>query len=352
MKIFYAIQATGNGHISRAMELMPYLRQYGEVDVFLSGSNSHLDASLPVKYRSKGVSLFYGNQGGLDYWKMLKQFSPISIWKEAKALPVEQYDIVINDFEYITSLACKIKKVPSVNFGHQASFISPKTPRPKHTNLAGEIVLKKYAVAKKYIGLHFEQYDDFIYPPIIKGDILKATPSDKGHITVYLSHYSDEVIKNALNKVSDVQFHVFSKKIKAATVSGNITFIPINTQLFNESMIESHGVITGCGFETPAEALYMGKKLMCLPIKGQYEQLCNAEAIKKFGVPVINSINNSFPDTVKQWLAAPAPRRLTLSHTTYNIVQQVIETARLLKKDTNNLKGSLFLDEEDMLMMS
>ncbi len=34
MKIFYAIQATGNGHIARAIELMPYLQQYGDVDVF------------------------------------------------------------------------------------------------------------------------------------------------------------------------------------------------------------------------------------------------------------------------------------------------------------------------------
>ena len=28
MKIFYAIQATGNGHISRAMQLYPYLQKF------------------------------------------------------------------------------------------------------------------------------------------------------------------------------------------------------------------------------------------------------------------------------------------------------------------------------------
>jgi len=57
------------------MELMPFLRQYGSVDVFLSGSNSNLHFDLPVKYRSKGVSLFYGNSGRLDYWKMWKELS-------------------------------------------------------------------------------------------------------------------------------------------------------------------------------------------------------------------------------------------------------------------------------------
>ena len=113
MKILYAVQATGNGHISRAMELMPYLTTYGEVDVFLSGSNSHLQPNLPVAYRSNGVSLFYGNTGGLDYRRIWSAFNCKRIWKEARDLPVEQYDIVLNDFESITALACRLKKVTS-----------------------------------------------------------------------------------------------------------------------------------------------------------------------------------------------------------------------------------------------
>lgn len=348
MKIFYAIQATGNGHISRAMELMPYLQQYGEVDVFLSGSNSNLNANLPVKFRSKGVSLFYGNRGGLDYWKMLTAFNPIRIYKEAKSLPVEKYDVVINDFESITSLACKIKNVPSINFGHQASFISAKTPRPIKKDFAGEIILQKYATAASYVGLHFEQYDNFIFSPIIKDEILKAEATDEGYVTVYLSHYSDEVIAKSLRSLKGLRFEVFSKKIKTKTVDGNITFIPVDGKAFNESMIRSHGVITGAGFETPAEALYLGKKLMCLPIRGQYEQLCNAAALKRFDVPIINSIENNFGEKIMEWLAAPNPKPLRLSHSTYEIVQQVMEKARALK---NNKSNSALLNEDDLLVM-
>ena len=43
MKIFYAIQGTGNGHLSRAEQLYPYLKEYGQVDFFLSGSNAQLN---------------------------------------------------------------------------------------------------------------------------------------------------------------------------------------------------------------------------------------------------------------------------------------------------------------------
>ncbi|QEC68249.1 glycosyl transferase [Panacibacter ginsenosidivorans] len=327
MKIFYAVQATGNGHIARAAELLPFLQRYGTVDIFLSGSNSDLQTALPVKFRSRGLSLFYHKNGGLDYWRMLKELNVVNAYKDAKRLPVEKYDVVINDFESITSLACRQKKIPSISFGHQASFQSDKTPRPLRKDPAGEFILKKFATATNYIGLHFEQYDDFIYNPVIKNDILAAEPADKGHITVYLSHYADEVVAPQLHKVKDTRFEVFSKKVKQVTVDKHITFIPISNHAFNESMINCTGIITGAGFETPAEALYLGKKLLCLPIKGQYEQLCNAEALKNFDVPVVNGIDENFSTHVNNWLQNDPPYKLLLTHTIEEIVSTVMHKA-------------------------
>ena len=349
LNIFYAVQATGNGHIARAMELLPYLQQYGNVDVFLSGSNSNLDAALPIKYRSKGISLFYGNSGGLNYWKMWKELNISRIYKEAKALPIEKYDVVINDFDSITSMACKLKNIPSVNFGHQASFQSNKTPRPTKKDMMGELVLKHYATSKSYIGLHFKEYDDFIFSPIIKDDILKANVIDKRHISVYLSHYSDAVLQQSLQACKDVKFEVFSKTKKQVEVVNNITFIPINNKAFNKSMLSCHGVITGAGFETPAEALYMGKKLLCLPIRGQYEQLCNAAALEGFNVPIIDRLTPNFNQQVENWLSNTTQQPLILKHSTYDIVQQVIEKARSLQPSKPS--SNAWLNEEDFLVM-
>ena len=58
MKIFYAIQGTGNGHISRAEQLYPYLQKHGEVDFFLSGSN----AQCSFIQRQKSRYYFIGRQ--------------------------------------------------------------------------------------------------------------------------------------------------------------------------------------------------------------------------------------------------------------------------------------------------
>ena len=98
MKIFYAVQATGNGHVSRAMEILPYLNKYGDVDIFLSGTNAQLGMGLPVVYRSKGLSLDYNKKGELDYWKIAKKLKPLMLVKDAIKLPLHEYDLILNDF--------------------------------------------------------------------------------------------------------------------------------------------------------------------------------------------------------------------------------------------------------------
>ena len=304
MKIFYAIQATGNGHISRAVQLYPYLKKFGTVDFFISGNNASLNVDIPIKYKSKGCSLHYSKCGGLDYWEIAKNINPLQMYRDAKALPLSEYDVVINDFDSVTALASKIQKVKSVQFGHQASFKSKLTPRSENNNLMGELVLQKYAPANKYLGLHFKEYDTFIHPPIIKDDIVNATPTDLKHISVYLPSFDKDCLETAFRKVSDVPFHWFVNDIKKPYTVGNITYFPVNQKLFNDSLITSHGIITGGGFETPAEALYLNKKVLSIPIQKHYEQECNAAALKLLGVPVLSKVGDNFQVEIENWLNA------------------------------------------------
>ena len=301
-KIFYAIQATGNGHVSRAMQLYPYLKKFGEVDFFMSGNNASLPTNFPVKFKSQGCSLHYSKCGGLDYKNIIKNIHPFQILKEAKSLPLKDYDVIINDFDSVTSLACKIQKVPSIQLGHQASFVSDKTPRPEKRNRMGEFVLKHYASAPKNIGLHFEKYDSFILPPIIKDEIINADPKNKNHITVYLPSFDRECLASAFGKVREQHFHWFLNCVKSVETIGNITYYPVNQHAFNESLINCQGIITGGGFETPAEALFLRKKILSIPIMNHYEQQCNAAALKNMGIPVVYEIGEHFELVIENWL--------------------------------------------------
>ncbi|HXB91686.1 MAG TPA: glycosyltransferase family protein, partial [Puia sp.] len=246
-------------------------------------------------------------------------------------------DLVINDFESITSLACAYKKVPSVNFGHQASFVSPKSPRPEQKEWMGEWILRNYARATQYVGLHFRQYDDFILPPVIKKEILQAEPVDKGHITVYLSSYSDAVVRQYLQPLKDFRFQVFSKEVKQPLQDGNILFIPVGKNAFNKSLVTCKAIITGAGFETPAEALYLGKKLLVIPIRGQYEQLCNGAALQKMGIPVLKALDAGWEPAFTTWMGQKRKPSLHLEYSTESIVSYLMHNCAGQRKNMLDL---------------
>ena len=51
MKILFGIQGTGNGHLSRAKEVIPHLEKYGTVDLFVSGTQAEVQLPYPILYK-------------------------------------------------------------------------------------------------------------------------------------------------------------------------------------------------------------------------------------------------------------------------------------------------------------
>ena len=90
MKILYAIQGTGNGHLSRAVDIIPELKKYGELDLFVSGAQAEIALPYPVKYKSKGLSFYFGKDGGINFFKTVKKNSSHTIIKEINQFPVEK----------------------------------------------------------------------------------------------------------------------------------------------------------------------------------------------------------------------------------------------------------------------
>ena len=152
------------------------------------------------------------------------------------------------------------------------------------------------------LGLHFEAYDPFIRPPIIKDEIVNPTPKNIGHISVYLPSFDKDCLEKAFKSVAGVEFHWFLDTVKEVHKRGNITYFPVNQKEFNKSLITCEGIITGGGFETPSEALFLGKKLLSIPIKEHYEQECNAAALKQLGVPVVYEVKEDFNQVIEHWL--------------------------------------------------
>ena len=73
MKILYAIQGTGNGHLSRARDIIPLLQKKGDLDILVSGIQADVELPYEIKYRFKGLSFIFGKKAELIFWQPIKK---------------------------------------------------------------------------------------------------------------------------------------------------------------------------------------------------------------------------------------------------------------------------------------
>ncbi len=302
MKILFAIQGTGNGHLSRARDVYPELLKYGEVDVLISGIQADVAFPYPIKYKLYGMSFIFGKKGGVSIWQTIKKLNIVQLIRDIRTLPVQDYDLVVNDFEAVSAWACKLKKLPCISLSHQCAVLNEQAPKPAKSDWVGRTVLKHYAPVTAAYGFHFKAFANNIFTPVIRKEIRDLTPANEGHYTVYLPAYDDETIVNNLAQFPEARWQVFSKHNKEPFTFKNIEIQPINNEAFIASMASSAGVLCGAGFEGPAEALFLGKKLMVIPMENQYEQHCNAAGAEELGVPVIRSLSKKYHDKIQHWL--------------------------------------------------
>jgi len=92
---------------------------------------SQLSFPAPVKFQCYGLTFVSSAKGGIDIFKTIKGLKPLRFLKEVMALPVEDYDLVISEFEPFSAWVCKLIGVTCIEMSHQAAVRaegSPKTP--------------------------------------------------------------------------------------------------------------------------------------------------------------------------------------------------------------------------------
>lgn len=346
MKILYAIQGTGNGHLSRARDIIPILKKKGEVDILVSGIQADVSLPFAIKYRFKGLSFVFGKNGGVDIVSTYLKMDLRELKKDIEKIPIEEYDLVINDFEPVTAWACKQKGLQCIALSHQSAVLAKNAPKPKKKDPLGKTVLKYYAPTTAQYGFHFSKFDKNVFTPVIRQEIRNLKPVNNRHYTVYLPAYDDERLLNNLRKFKSIQWEVFSKHNKKVIKEDNITIQPINNEAFIKSLATCTGVLCGAGFETPAEALFLKKKLLVIPMKTQYEQQCNAAALKAMGVPVVKSLKKKHHHIIKHWLEYGK----VISVNYPDITEQIINT--LISNHSNRKVYSTIFKRNDSFSLA
>jgi len=329
MRILYAIQGTGNGHLCRAMDVVPCLQEIAEVDILLSGTQADIPLPFEVKFRLKGLSFIFGKSGGVDLWKTFVNSQFRLFIKEVNACPVNDYDLVINDFEPVSAWACSLKDKHCISLSHQAAVIHSKAPKPDEVDRLGKFILKHYAPSDQTYGFHFKSYAPNFYTPVIRKQIREQVASNKGHYTVYLPSYDDRLLIQYLSRFPDVKWDVYSKHNTSVINEKNVKIQPIDNENFIKSMASSEGVLCGAGFETPAEALFLKKKLLVIPMKNQYEQHLNAAALEELGVSVIKNIKAENDIHIRNWISSKHIVEVDYKNQIKDIIAHIINDYKL-----------------------
>ncbi len=299
MKILYGVQATGNGHINRSRELVIALRKRGiEVDVIFSGRDPQtlwgVDDFQP--YRAFHGLSFVVKDGKIDHLRTVLKQKIFRFICEIRKLDLREYDIVITDFEPISSWAAKFAGKKILGIGHQYAFFYDIPV--SQCGFIDKLVMRTFAPAEIKIGLHWDSFGTPILPPIIK-KLDEPQKIIRGKILVYLAFENLGLICSTLKKFSSYNFHIYYD-LKTASEDGNLCLKPFSREGFLKDLSECEGVICNAGFELPSEAIQIGKKVLMSPIHGQFEQQSNALAIEKLGLGMrMKSID---PEKIGKWL--------------------------------------------------
>ncbi len=322
-KILYAIQGTGNGHLARATEIVPILKSMAQTDVLVSGTQADLNVPFSINYKLKGLSFIIGQSGGVDLIKTAKKIHVRQLIKDIRNLPVNQYDLVINDFEPVSAWACWLRGKECVGLSHQNAVLHPSAPKPDFNDIVGKLILKYYAPVNQKFGFNFKPSFPYIFPPVIRSDIRNADSSQKPYYTVYLPAYSDQQIFDVLSGIPEIEWQVFSKHSKNIYSIGNISFQPVSLEKFTESFLNCTGLLCTAGFEGPAEAIYLGKKLCVIPMKKQYEQYCNAAFLKSMGIRVLEKFSTSGA-ILSEWVKSDDVLHVKYPDITTQILEDIV----------------------------
>lgn len=315
MKIFYGVQGTGNGHLSRARMMAKQFANYPDIEVqFLftgRDPDKYFDMEVFGDYMTRTGLTFVTRKGQIQKIETLIKACKSRIFRDIKNLDLSSYDLVISDYEPITSWAAKRQGKKCIALGHQSAF-NYDIP-VEGDNIITRHIMKMFAPGDIGIGLHWwhfeqpilppiidnealDQYYDYVYPRLnvvdLDGNIKLNYPDEKivlstsetgpqvvsvnrGYILVYLPFENRKTLEKVLSKFPGTKFICYGHSTEYETYH-NLEFRPASYKGFQESLAYCDGVIANAGFELNSEALYLSKPILVKPVEGQMEQMTNA----------------------------------------------------------------------------
>jgi uncharacterized protein (TIGR00661 family) len=302
MRVLYGVVGEGMGHAIRSRVVIDALSREHEVRVVASGRArdylaGHFDDveaiwGLTIAYRDNEVrslqtlarNLHRGIRGlpanGRRLLAMAEDFAP---------------DVVVTDFESFAYVFAKMHRVPAISVDN-IQMIARCRHDPDVTagveadfRMARQIVRAKLPSAAHYLITTFFRPPvaaprTTLVPSILRPEILAAERERGGHLLVYQTAEGNTALPEALREAGvPSRVYGFRRDLEGPERDGDITYLPFDEAGFVEDLATARAVVAGGGFTLLSEAVYLGKPILSVPVRKQFEQVMNARYVGKLG---------------------------------------------------------------------
>lgn len=292
--ILYGVNGEGAGHSTRSKEVISHLQSRGHQVVVAS-----FDRGLQnLRGTCDTVEIFgfrfsFVNNRVRYQRTVVKNLarSPRAI-RSVKRLNqlIEARDIqlVITDFEPLTCHVGHRNRLPVIAIDNQHTLTNCEVTYPReYRRAAAAAKLVTHLMtprADAYLATSFftakiKRKKTFLFPPILRREILEAKPTESEQILVYVTSPAPALVKILASVRAPFIAYGFGWEGREA----NVTFKKPSLNGFLQDLLTAKGVIANAGFSLVTEALHLGKPYLAVPVKHQFEQVFNAYWLDKMG---------------------------------------------------------------------
>lgn len=320
-RFIFAVQGEGRGHLTQAIALFRILREQGHtVSCVIVGKNPNKELpdfflkriNVPIiQVDSPGFQM-NPSATSVNLGKTIK--ANLSRWrtfgKSIRAIRdiINEYNphVVINLYEPLIPMY--VLRYPRsfrlISIAHQYIYLHREFRFPGGSPVQARL-LKWYtrwlslgsdrilALSMYPMPSSFDRRLQ-ICPPILRPELFEKNISDEGFVLIYL--VSSGFMKDIISwhrKHPDTRLAVFTdnRDVKERhkglyRFDENLSFHSLNDEKFLDMMSRCSALVCTAGFESVCEAAYLGKPVMMVPLKGQFEQYCNARDAQRIGVGI------------------------------------------------------------------
>ena len=296
--IFYCVCGEGMGHSIRTGVIVDKLKKHYDIHIFTHGNAyKYLSSKFDNVYEIGGFNTVYNNNKVDNARTLLSALkrnphniksSYENLYKKARELSP---DIIVTDFEIYSTQVSKLLNIPLISLDNIHIITQAKIDYPKKQRLEmlkAKAVIKTYVVKPKiHIITSFfypkirAKKNAVIYPPIIREDILKLTPTIKDHIIVYQTSKESIRLVKRLKVLKDEKFIIYG--FNKEETDENLTFKLFNEDEFYDDLSSAKAVICNGGFTFISEAISLKKPIYSIPAIGNFEQILNGFYVQKLG---------------------------------------------------------------------